>query len=88
MELQRLIRVLRTRWKFLVVTLLLGTLVSVAFALSKPAVYESTGCIFIGTPNAASGEAFPTLRITQRASSYADLAKDPALLQEVLMGHR
>ena len=84
MDLQQLIRVLRVRWKFIVVTLVLGSVLSAAFALTRTPSYESTGRIFIVAPNGSSGDAFPTLLVTQRASSYADLAKDPALLQKVL----
>ena len=84
MDLQQLSSVLRVRWKFIVVTLLLGSLVSVAFAVSKPPTYESTGRVFIAAPNDSQADAFPTLIITQRAKTYADLAKDPTLLQEVL----
>lgn len=83
MDLQRFISVLRVRWKFVVVTLLLGSLASVALVLTKAPTYESTGRIFIVAPNDSEGNAFSTLLITQRASSYADLAKDPTLLQKV-----
>ena len=84
MDLQQLFRVLRVRWKFIVVTLLLGSLVSLGFAMSKSPTYESTGRVFIVAPNGSQADAFPTLIITQRAKTYADLAKDPTLLQEVL----
>lgn len=84
MDLQQLLRVLRVRWKFIVVTLVIGSVLSTAFALTRSPSYESTGRIFIVAPNGSSGDAFPTLLVTQRASSYADLAKDPALLQKVL----
>lgn len=83
MNLQQLFSVLRVRWRFIVVVMLLGSLASVALALSKPPTYESTGRIFIVAPNDSRGNAFSTLLITQRASSYADLAKDPTVLQKV-----
>ena len=83
MDLQQFIRVLRVRWKFIVVTLLLGGSLTAAFALNQAPTYESTGRIFIVTPNGSPSDAFATLLVTQRASSYADLAKDPTLLQKV-----
>jgi receptor protein-tyrosine kinase len=84
MDLQQFIKTLRVRWKFIVVTLLLGTMLSAGFAMSKSPTYESTGRIFIVVPNDIAGNGFSTLLVTQRASSYADLAKDPTLLQKVL----
>src|SRR5687767_10386248 len=84
MDLQQLFKVLRGRWKFIVVTLILGSTLSVAFAMTKSQTYESTGRIFIAAPNGSQADAFPTLLITQRASSYAALTKDATLLREVL----
>lgn len=84
MDLHQFNRVLRVRWKFIAMTLLLGSLASGALALSKAPAYESTGRVFIVTPSGTGSAAFPTLLVTQRAKSYADLAKDPTLLQRVL----
>ncbi len=86
MDLQQFIGVLRARWKFIVVTLLLGTLLSAAFAMTRPAVYASTGRVFIAVPDdsPAASDFLSTYLVSQRTASYSELAKDPVLLQKVI----
>lgn len=86
MDLQQFIGVLRARWKFIVVTLLLGTILTAAFAMSRPAVYSSTGRVFLAVPDdsAQVNDFLSTYLVAQRTASYAELATDPVLLQKVI----
>ncbi len=84
MDLQQFIGVLVTRWKFIVLTLLLGSFLTAGLVMTKTAEYTSTGRIFIAVPGSVGTDAFATLLVTQRAGSYASLATDPALLQRVV----
>ncbi len=86
MDLQQFIGVLRARWKFIVVTLLLGTLLTAAFAMSRPATYASTGRVFIAVPDdsPATSDFLSTYLVSQRTASYSELATDPVLIQKVI----
>jgi receptor protein-tyrosine kinase len=84
MDLQQFVGVLRARWKFIVATLLLGVLLTVGFAMSRPAEYASTGRVFIAVPDSSNNEALSVYLVAQRTASYAELATDPVLLQNVI----
>lgn len=86
MDFQQFIGVLRARWKFVVVTLVLGSFLTVGLALSKPADYASTGRVFIAIPDdsASANDFLSTVLVSQRTASYAELATDPVLLQKVI----
>ncbi|WP_332644706.1 polysaccharide biosynthesis tyrosine autokinase [Aeromicrobium sp.] len=86
MDFQQFIGVLRARWKFIVVTLLIGSFLTVGLAMSRAAEYASTGRIFIAVPDnsAQVNDYLSTYLVAQRTASYAELAKDPVLLQKVI----
>lgn len=84
MDLQQFVGILAARWKFIVITVLIGTLATVMLGLSRSPEYASTGRVFIAVPNDTQLDSLSTLLVTQRASSYAALATDPVLLQKVV----
>lgn len=73
------------RWKFIFATLSLGTILTVVLILQLTPQYSSTARLFISTPNTGQADSYSaSLFATQRVTSYADLAKEPAVLQRVV----
>lgn len=85
MDLRQFLGILRARWKFSVTTFILGAVATIILVLSMSPVYGSTTKLFISTP-VGQQSADPTAAFfaSQRLASYADLAKEPSLLQDVI----
>lgn len=84
MDLRHFLSILRARWRFIVLTLMLGGFVAAALIVATPATYESKATIFVSTPQTGVIDTYQgSLTAQQRAESYAQLAKDSQVLQEV-----
>ena len=83
MDLQQFVGILRTRWRFIVVTILLGALITVGVTLATPMSYASRATIFVSTPQTGVIDYQGQLSAQQRTESYAQLAMDTDLLQQV-----
>lgn len=84
MDLQQFVTAMRVRWKFSVVTFLLGIAATAAILITATPMYGSTVKVFISTPTGGQAEYAASFIVTSRVASYADLATDPALLQNVV----
>ncbi|MET0928239.1 MAG: polysaccharide biosynthesis tyrosine autokinase [Aeromicrobium sp.] len=85
MDLRQFLGILRARWKFSLVTFVLGAVATVILVLSMSPVYGSSAKLFITTPvGQQSADAAAPYFASQRLASYADLARDPTLLQSVI----
>ncbi|MEV7398346.1 polysaccharide biosynthesis tyrosine autokinase [Aeromicrobium sp. NPDC092404] len=85
MDLRQFLSILRGRWKFIISTLVIGTIATVGLVLNLSPVYSSSARVFVSTPT--NGQADPyaaTVFAAQRIASYADLATDPTVLQKVI----
>jgi len=83
-DLLQFLDILRARWRFLVLTVLLGTMITIGVTLATPMSYASTATIFVSTPQTGVIDPYQgSLAARQRAESYAQLAKDSDVLQEV-----
>lgn len=85
MDLRQFLGILRSRWKFIISTLVIGTIATVGLVLNMSPVYSSSARVFVSTPT--NGQADPyaaTVFAAQRIASYADLATDPTILQKVI----
>lgn len=84
MDLRQFLGILRARWRFIVLTLLLGALITVGLIFVTPKTYQSKASIFVSTPSTGVIDSYQgSLTAQQRAESYAQLAKDADVLQEV-----
>ena len=84
MDLSQFLGVLRTRWKFVLVTLGLGALITALAIVLVPPTYGSTATLLISTPSTGVADTYSaSLTAGQRASSYADLAKSSEVLTRV-----
>lgn len=85
MDLRQFLGILRARWRFSVSTFLVGTVATIILVLSLPPVYGSSAKLFITSPIGQQA-ADPTAAYfaAQRLASYADLAREPSLLQNVI----
>ncbi len=84
MDLNQFLGVLRTRWKFVFVTLGLGALLTALVIVLVPPTYGSTTTLLISTPSTGIADAYTTsLAAQQRADSYANLAKNSEVLTRV-----
>jgi receptor protein-tyrosine kinase len=84
MDLRQFLSVLRARWKFSVITTVIGTIATVVLVLSITPQYGSSVKLFVSTPAGGQTEYQATFAVTQRVASYADLARDPSVLQKVI----
>lgn len=84
MDLSQFLGVLRSRWKFVFVTLSLGALITALVVVLVPPTYGSTATLLISTPSTGIADAYTTsLATQQRADSYANLAKNSEVLTRV-----
>ena len=85
MELRQLVRTLRRRWKFVVIMFLLGLIGAVLITVSITPSYRSNARIYVTATSTSTTDAYALgLYSEQRIASYADLAKDPAVLTRVI----
>ena len=84
MDLSQFLGVLRTRWKFVFVTLGLGALITALVTVLVPPTYGSTATLLISTPSTGVVDTYTaSLTAVQRADSYANLAKNSEVLTRV-----
>jgi len=84
-DLRQLVRTLRRRWKFAVAMFLLGLIGSAFVTLSMTPSYSSTARVYITSTSSGTIDAYQAgIYSAQRVASYANLAKDPALLGRVI----
>ena len=85
MELRQLFRTLRRRWKFTVTVLLLGIIGAGVVTSSITPTYKSEARVYITATSTGTLDAYNVgIYSATRIASYADLAKDPAVLQRVI----
>lgn len=84
MDLRQFLSILRARWRFIMLTLVLGVALTAGLIVVTPATYESKATIFVSTPQSGVIDT-PTASLTaqQRAQSYAQLAMGAEVLGEV-----
>ena len=81
MDLRQFLGMLRARWRFMALTLLLGTLTTIGVTVATPTAYASRATLWVTTP--PTGTIDPYLASTtarDRAQSYANLANNPEVL--------
>lgn len=81
MDLRQFLGMLRARWRFMALTLLLGTLTTIGVTVATPTTYASRATLWVTTP--PTGTIDPYLASTtarDRAQSYANLANNPEVL--------
>lgn len=84
MDLSQFLGVLRTRWKFVIVTLGMGALITALVTVLVPPTYGSTATLLISTPSTGVVDTYTaSLTAVQRADSYANLAKNSEVLTRV-----
>lgn len=84
MDLRQFLTALRTRWRFSLLTFVAGTIATFAIVLTMTPQYGSSVKLFVSTPTGGQAEYAASFLVTQRVASYADLAKDPSVLQDVI----
>ncbi|AXT86215.1 capsular biosynthesis protein [Aeromicrobium sp. A1-2] len=85
MELRQLLRTLRRRWKFAVASFLLGIIGAAVLTSAITPTYQSQARIYVTATSTGTLDAYNlSIYSAQRVASYADLAKDPAVLQRVI----
>lgn len=84
MDLRQFLGILRVRWKFTVGTVVLGTLATLLLVFNISPQYGSSVKMFISTPTGGAADYAATLIVGQRVASYADLARDPSVMQRVV----
>ena len=85
MELRHLVQTLRRRWKFAVSLFLLGIGIAAAVTSTIPPTYSSTARVYVSATSQGNIEAFQfSIYSSQRVTSYAALAYEPAVLQRVI----
>jgi receptor protein-tyrosine kinase len=76
--------VLRTRWKFVLVTLGLGAVVTALVIILVPPTYGSNATLLISTPSTGVADSYTvSLATSQRAESYSNLAMGSEVLTRV-----
>jgi capsular exopolysaccharide synthesis family protein len=84
-ELRDYLRILRRRWRLILVCMLAAAAVAAGITLRATPQYASTATLFISTPNTASADAYQGgLFSQQRVTSYADLIRGESLAQLVV----
>jgi capsular exopolysaccharide synthesis family protein len=84
-ELRQLLRTLRRRWKFVTTVVLLGIVGAGVFTSTITPTYRSEVRIYVSASATGSIDAYNLgIYSAQRIASYADLAKDPTVLQRVI----
>ena len=84
MDLSQFLGVLRARWKFVVVTLGFGALITALVIVLVPPTYGSTATLLISAPSTGVADTYSaSLTAAQRAESYANLAKSSDVLSRV-----
>lgn len=86
MDIKELFRILRRRYKFILVCLILGLVGAGVYSAATTPMYESTSRLFVSTKQASdSSEALSGAVFSQqRVASYADLATGPEVMQRVI----
>ncbi len=83
-DLRQFLSTLRSRWLFSIITFVLGTAATIAFVFTQTPQYGSNVKLFISTPMGGVAEYSSTFIVGQRVASYADLATDATILQNVV----
>lgn len=84
MELRQFFATMRARWRFSVITFLVGTVATVALVFTMAPQYGSSVKLFVSTATGGQAEYSASLIVSQRVASYAELATDPSVLQRVI----
>ncbi|WP_338784563.1 polysaccharide biosynthesis tyrosine autokinase [Streptomyces sp. DG1A-41] len=85
MDLREYVEVLRRRWRFVVVCVLLGLAAAVAVTALMPRTYTAKAQLFIATTDNDSANAYAGGLFTQqRVKSYTQIANSPAVLGGVI----
>lgn len=85
MELRQLLRILRRRWKFIVVVFFLGIVAAGGFTSTITPQYSSSARVYVTATASGSVDALQQgVYSAQRIASYADLAKSPSVLAQVI----
>lgn len=85
MELRQLLRTLRRRWKFTVVVFILGLVGAGLVTSTITPSYKSDARVYITASTTGTLDAYNVgIYSAARIASYADLAKDPSVLQRVI----
>lgn len=84
MELRQFFATMRARWRFSVITFLVGTIATVALVFTMAPQYGSSVKLFVSTATGGQAEYSASLIVSQRVASYAELATDPSVLQRVI----
>jgi capsular exopolysaccharide synthesis family protein len=84
-ELRQLLRTLRRRWKFTVVVFVLGLVGAGLVTSTITPSYKSDARVYITASTTGTLDAYNVgIYSAARIASYADLAKDPSVLQRVI----
>lgn len=84
MDLRQFLATLANRWRFIVLTVLLGTLVTVGLTFATPTQYASRATLWVTTPPTGVIDSYQaSLTARDRAESYANLANNLEVLQGV-----
>lgn len=82
MDLRQFLSILKSRWRFVAITLVIGTLITVGVTLATPTTYASRATLWITTPPSGVIDSYQaSVTATARAQSYANLANNPEVLQ-------
>lgn len=85
MEIRQFLATVRRRWKLVVAFLVLGLACAAVITTTLTPRYSSESRLFISTQATDVVDPYAgALFSMQRASSYAELAKDPAIMQKVI----
>lgn len=81
MDLRQFLAILRDRWRFIALTLVIGTVATVALTLATPTTYASRATLWVTTPPTGMIDPYQgSLTARDRAESYANLANNAELL--------
>jgi receptor protein-tyrosine kinase len=82
-DLRQFLGILVNRWRFIALTLLIGTVATVALTLATPTTYASRATLWVTTPPTGVIDSYQgTLTARDRAESYANLANNPEVLTQ------
>ncbi|NGO41094.1 polysaccharide biosynthesis tyrosine autokinase [Streptomyces ureilyticus] len=85
MDLREYVDVLRRRWRFVVVCILLGLFTAAAVTALTPRTYTAKAQLFIATNDKNSADAYAGGLFTQqRVKSYTQIATSPVVLRGVI----
>lgn len=83
MDLREFMGILKSRWRFIALTLVIGTLLTIAFTLATPTTYASRATLWITTPPTGVIDSYQaSITASDRAESYANLANNQEVLQQ------